>query len=85
MFLHHKRHKTLQKAINVLNSRTNIDHNRVYHLEDTMIMYGKYNSDTLIELFNIVHQMQNVTTWKKEKVFVSKMNQMAQMQARGHP
>ena len=73
-FLHHKRHEALHKAVNVLNSRMNIDHNRVYHLEDTMIMYGKYNSDTLIELVNMVHQMQNVTTWK-EKVFVSEMNE----------
>ena len=39
-----------------------------------MIMYGKYNSDTLMELVNTVHQMQNVTTWK-EKVFLSKMNE----------
>ena len=45
----------------------------VYHLEDTMITYGKYNSDTLMELVNTVYQMQNVTTWK-EKVFVSMMN-----------
>ena len=67
-FLHHRRHKALQKAVNILNSKTNIDHNRVYHLEDMMIMYGKYNSDTLMELVNMVHQMQNVTTWK-EKVF----------------
>ena len=73
-FLHHKRHKALQKAVNVINSRIDIDHNRVYHLEDTMIMYGKYNSDTLMELVNMVHQMQNVTTWK-EKIFVSKMNE----------
>ena len=72
-FPHHKRHKALQKAVNILNSKTNIDHNRVYHLEDTMIMYGKYSSDTLMELVNLVHQMQNVTTWK-EKVFVSKVN-----------
>ena len=72
-FLHHKRHKAPQKAINALNSRTNIDHNRMYHLEDTMIMYGKYNSDTLMALNDTVHQMQNVTTWK-EKIFVSKMN-----------
>ena len=49
-FLHHKRHRALQKAVNVLNSKTNIEHNRVYHLEDRMIMYGKYNSDTLMEL-----------------------------------
>ena len=73
-FLHHKRHKALQKAVNVINSKSEIDHNRVYHLEDTMIMYGKYNSDTLMELVKTVHQMQNVTTWK-EKVFVSKMNE----------
>ena len=65
-FLHHKRHKALQKALNIINSRSEIDHNRVYHLEDTMIMYGKYNSDTLIELVKTVHQMQNVTTWKKK-------------------
>ena len=45
----------------------------MYHLKDTMIMYGKYNSDTLMELVNTVHQIQNVTTWK-EKIFVSEMN-----------
>ena len=72
-FLHHKRHKALQKAVNVINSRSEIYHNRVYHLEDTMIMYGKYNSDILMELVKMFHQMQNVTTWKK-KIFVSKIN-----------
>ena len=72
-FLHHKRHKALQKAVNIINSRSEIDHNRVYHLEDTMIMYGKYNSDTLMELVKTVHQMQNVTTWK-EKIFNSEMS-----------
>ena len=38
-----------------------------------MIMYGKYNSNTLMELINMVHQMQNVIMWK-EKIFVSEMN-----------
>ena len=42
-------------------------------MEDTVIMYGKYNSDTLMDLINTVHQMHNVTTWK-EKIFVSEMN-----------
>ena len=73
-FLHHKRHKALQKAVNIINSKLELDHNRVYHLEDTMIMYGKYNSDTLMELVKTVHQLQNVTTWR-EKFFVSKMNE----------
>ena len=31
-FLHHKRHKALQIAVNVINSKTEIDHSRVYHL-----------------------------------------------------
>ena len=73
-FLHHKRHKALQKVLNFIISKAEIDHNRVYHLEDTMIMYGKYNLDTLMDLIKTVHQMQNVTTWK-EKIFVSEMNE----------
>ena len=73
-FLHHKRHKALQKAVNVINSKLEIDHSRVYHLEDTIIMYGKYNSDSLVELVKTVHLMQNVTTWK-EKIFVSEINE----------
>ena len=73
-FLHHKRDKALQKAVNIINSRSEINHNRVYHLEDTMIMYYKYNSDTLMELVKTVHQMQNVTTWKG-KIFVSEKNE----------
>ena len=73
-FLHHKRHKALQKAVNIIDSKAEIDHNRVYHLEDTMIMYGKYNSDTLMDLIKSVHQMQNLTTWK-EKIVVSEMNE----------
>ena len=36
-FLHHKRHKALHKAIKQINERQNIEHNRFYHLEDTMI------------------------------------------------
>ena len=45
---------------------------RVYHLEDTMIMYGTYNSDTLMNLIETVHKMHNVTTLR-EKVFAGTM------------
>ena len=31
-FLHHKRHKALNKAIKQINERQNIEHNRIYHL-----------------------------------------------------
>ena len=33
-FLHHKRHRTLNKAIKQINERQNIEHNKIYHLED---------------------------------------------------
>ena len=71
-FLHHKRHKASTKAVNVMKEKVNLQCNRVYHLEDTMIMYGKYNSDTLMDLIDTVHHMQNITTWK-ERMFVEKM------------
>ena len=72
-FLHHKRHKALHKAVAVMNKKTDIQHNRIHHLEDSMIMYGVYNSDTLKDLIDTVHRMQNFTTWN-EKTFAGKLH-----------
>ena len=58
-FLHHERHKALHKTVNIMNTKVDMDHNRVYHLEDNMIMYGKYNSDTLMDLIETVNKMHN--------------------------
>ena len=38
-----------------------------------MIMYGVYNSDTLIDLIDTVHRMQKFTTWN-EKTFAGKLH-----------
>ena len=46
---------------------------RIHHLEDTMIMYGIYNSDTLTDLIDTVHRMQNFTNWN-EKISVGKLH-----------
>ena len=56
-FLHHKRHKALHKVVAVMNKKTNVQCNRIHHIEDTMIMYGVYNSDTLTDLIDTVHRM----------------------------
>ena len=72
-FLHHKRHKALHKAVKVMEKRVGMHHNRVYHLEDTMIMYGKYNFDTLLDLIEMVHKMHNLTTLK-EKISIGKLH-----------
>ena len=72
-FLHHERHKALHKAVAVMDKKTSIQHNRIHHLEDTMIMYDVYNSDTLTDLIDTVHRMQNFTTWN-EKTFAGKLH-----------
>ena len=38
-----------------------------------MIMYGVYNSDTLKDLIDTVHRMQNFTTWN-EKTFAGRLH-----------
>ena len=72
-FFHCKRHKALHKAVAVMNKKTDIQCNKIHHLEDTIIMYGVYNSDTLKDLIDIVHRMQNFSTWN-EKTFAGKLH-----------
>ena len=76
-FLHHKGIQHL--IIKQINERQNIEHNRIYHLEDTMIMYSKYNSDTLTNVIDMVHRMHNITSLK-EKLFVGRVNEWLQQQ-----
>ena len=78
-FLHHKRQRALNKAIKQINERQNIEYNKIYHLEDTMIMYGKYNSDTLTNLLDMVHRKHNLTLLK-ERLFVGRVNEWLKQQ-----
>ena len=80
-FLHHKRHKALHKAVAVMNKRSNVQHNRIHHIEDSMIMYGVYNSDTLKDLIDTVHRMQNFMTWN-EKTFAGKLHDWMEIYSR---
>ena len=63
-----------------MNKKTNVQHNRIHHLEDTMIMYGVYNSDTLTDLIDTVHRMQKFTTWN-EKTFAGKLHDWMEIYA----
>ena len=67
-FLHHRRQKSLQKAVNVMKDRVDIQQNMIFHLEDSVVMYGIYNSDTLEDLIKTVYILHNTTTWN-EKLF----------------
>ena len=41
-FLHKKRHKALHKAVKAMSSQTDIQRNKLVHLENTLVMYGIY-------------------------------------------
>ena len=58
----------LQKAVNVMKDKVDIQCNKIFHLEDSMVMYGIHNSDTLEDLIKTVHKLHNTTTWN-EKLF----------------
>ena len=77
-FLHHKRLNALNKAVKVMERKTDLQQNKIHHLDDTMIMYGVYNSDTLTELIDTVHRMYNTTMWK-ERSFAGKLNQWLEL------
>ena len=67
-FLHHKRQRALHKAFHAIKNKVNLQCNKIFHLEDSMVMYGVYNSDTLEDLIDTVHKLHNKTTWN-EKLF----------------
>ena len=46
-FLHNKRHKALHKAVKAMSVWTDIQRNKLMHLENTLVMYGIYNAVTL--------------------------------------
>ena len=72
-FLQHKRNNALLKAINAMNNKANIQHNKLMKLDDIMLMYGIYNADILEKLIKTVHEIHN-TTLSHEKLFAGKQN-----------
>ena len=60
--LHHKQNKVLHKAVRAMDSKTTIKHNKLMQLENSVLMYGIYNTETLEKLINMVHNIHNTTT-----------------------
>ena len=58
----------MHKAVNAIDNKVDLQHNKILHLEDSVVMYGIYNSDTLEDLIDTVHKLHNRTTWN-EKLF----------------
>ena len=54
-------------------NQVNLEWNKMFHLEDSMVMHGIYNSDTLEKLIIAMHKMYNKISWN-EKLFAGKLN-----------
>ena len=61
------------KAVNAMNDKANVQHNELMKLDDTMLMYGIYNAETLENLIKTVHKIHN-TTSSHVKLFAGKHN-----------
>ena len=54
-FLHHKHNKALHKAVKAMDNKANIQCNKLMQLENSVLMYGVYNVETLEKSINTVH------------------------------
>ena len=72
-FLQRKHEDALQKAVLAMNNEADIQCNKLLKLDNTMIMYGIYNADTLEKLINTVQEIHNVT-FSHERLFAGEHN-----------
>ena len=72
-FLHNRRHKALHKPVKAINRQKTTQYNKLMHLENSMVMCGVYNVETLENLINTVHNMHYSTT-DIEKLFAEELN-----------
>ena len=45
-----------------MNNQATMQCNKLMKLDNTMLMYGIYNTETLEKLINTVHEIHNVTS-----------------------
>ena len=72
-FLQQKCENALHKIVNAINNQASIQHNKLMKLDDTMLIYGIYNTETLEKLIKTVHEIHN-TTSSHEKLFAGEHN-----------
>ena len=61
-FLHYRQNKALHKSVKAMDSKANIQCNKLMQSENSMLIYGIYNAETLEKLINTVHNIHNTTS-----------------------
>ena len=72
-FLQQKFENALHKAVNAMNNQANTQCNKLMKLDNTMLMYGIYNAETLKKLIRTVHEIHDMTS-SHEKLFEGEHN-----------
>ena len=72
-FLQRKWDNTLKRAVLAMDNEINVQCNKLLKLDNTMLMYGIYNAETLEKLINTVHNIHNVTS-SHERLFKGEHN-----------
>ena len=72
-FLQQKCENALHQAVLAMNNQADIHCNKLIKLDNTMLMYGIYNTKTLEKLINTVQEIHNVTS-SHEKLFAGEHN-----------
>ena len=72
-FLQRKWDNTLKRAVLAMDNEINVQCNKLLKLDNTMLMYGIYNAETLEKLINTVHNIHNVTS-SHERLFTGEHN-----------
>ena len=58
-----------------MDSKTTTQHNKLMQLENSMLMYGVYNAETLEKLTNMVHHIHNMTS-SHERLFAGQQSSL---------
>ena len=74
-FLHHKLNKALHMAFRPMDNKATIQCNKLMQLENSMLMYSIYNTETLEKFLNIVHNIHN-TTSSYERLFAGQQSSL---------
>ena len=73
VFFRKKCNDALQKAMVAMNNEAEFHHNKLLKLDNTMLMYGIYNVETLEKFINMAQELHNVT-FSHEKLFAGEHN-----------
>ena len=72
-FLQRKWDNALKRAVLAMDNEINAQCNKLLKLDNTMLMYGIYNAETLEKLINTIHNIHNVTS-SHERLFAGEHN-----------